>query len=143
MNVTQYSEFFYMLEIVHQHDEQALIKLAKDGLKEEIREGLETAEFPSPEALFEEASEVKEILEMEKTPPNSPCKRRRNSPDNNPHKRARKADNKEDPEDEGYYDWGWCYKDTRVEEDEEDMSDYPDKEIKFGSDEDLNSGSDA
>ncbi|KAL0696152.1 hypothetical protein Bca4012_063332 [Brassica carinata] len=142
MTVTQCAEFFYRLEIVHQQDEQALIKLANDGLKEEIREGLETAEFPSLEALFEEASEVEKILEMEKTPPISPRKLRRNSPDNNPHKGARKTDNKEDPEDEGYYDWGWCYEDTHVDEDEEDMSDYPDEEIESGSDEDLSSGSD-
>ncbi|KAG2314653.1 hypothetical protein Bca52824_017775 [Brassica carinata] len=164
MTVTQYAAFFYKLEIVHQQGEQALIKLAKEELKEEIREGLETPEFSTLEALFEEASKVKEILEMEKTPPNSPRKCHRNSPDNSPRKRTRKADKKGDPEDEGYYgdpedqvsdDWGWYNGDTSVDEDEEDMSDdtlafgqfrmneYPDKEIESGSDKDLNSGSDA
>ncbi|CAG7896968.1 unnamed protein product, partial [Brassica rapa] len=55
-----------------------LIELAKAGLKEEIREGLETDEFATLEALFEEAEEVEEGLK--ETPPSTPRKRRRTSP---------------------------------------------------------------
>ncbi|KAL0742476.1 hypothetical protein Bca4012_083989 [Brassica carinata] len=69
MTVTQYRSFFYNLEIVHRLDEQALISVAKAGLKEEIQQGLDGNVFPTLEALFEEASEVEEILKTEKTPP--------------------------------------------------------------------------
>ncbi|KAG2322938.1 hypothetical protein Bca52824_016151 [Brassica carinata] len=100
MTVTQYRSFFYNLEIVQRLDEQALISVAKAGLKEEIRQGLDGNVFPTLEALFEEATEVEEILKTEKTPPNSPRKRHRNSPDHG--KRALKAAKKGDPEDEGY-----------------------------------------
>ncbi|KAG2304568.1 hypothetical protein Bca52824_033219 [Brassica carinata] len=74
MTVTQYRSFFYNLEIVQRLDEQALISVAKAGLKEEIRQGLDGNVFPTLEALFEEATEVEEILKTEKTPPNSPRK---------------------------------------------------------------------
>ncbi|KAG2304663.1 hypothetical protein Bca52824_033314 [Brassica carinata] len=99
-SVKKYERYFYGLPIVRQRSEQELIEMAKDGLKQEIREGLETEEFPTLEALFEEAEEVEEMLK--ETPPSSPRKRRRRSNDHRPSKRARKADDKGDPEDEGY-----------------------------------------
>ena len=69
MTVTQYRSFFYNLEIVQRLDEQALISVAKAGLKEEIRQGLDGNVFPTLEALFEEATVVEEILKTEKTLP--------------------------------------------------------------------------
>ncbi|KAG2305102.1 hypothetical protein Bca52824_033753 [Brassica carinata] len=57
-SVKKYERYFYGLPIVRQRSEQELIEMAKDGLKEEIREGLETEEFPTLETLFEEAEEV-------------------------------------------------------------------------------------
>ncbi|KAG2293878.1 hypothetical protein Bca52824_040547 [Brassica carinata] len=80
--------------------QQQLILLAKAGLKEEIRDGLETEEFATLEALFEEAEEVEEGLK--ETPPSNPGKRRRTSPDHNSCIRSCKAEKKGDPEDEGY-----------------------------------------
>ncbi|KAH0884820.1 hypothetical protein HID58_060916, partial [Brassica napus] len=100
MTVAKYKRFFYSLPIVGERTEQQLILLAKAGLKEEIRDGLETEEFATLEALFEEAEEVEEGLK--ETPPSSPRKRRRTSPDHRSSKRARKAERKGDPEDEGY-----------------------------------------
>ncbi|CAN7062233.1 unnamed protein product, partial [Brassica oleracea var. botrytis] len=60
MTVAKYKRFFYSLPIVGERTEQQLILLAKAGLKEEIRDGLETEEFATLEALFEEAEEVEE-----------------------------------------------------------------------------------
>uniref|UniRef100_A0A0D3CD97 Uncharacterized protein n=1 Tax=Brassica oleracea var. oleracea TaxID=109376 RepID=A0A0D3CD97_BRAOL len=68
---------FLSHEIVNQKSEQYLIELARDGLKEDIREDLESTEFSTLGALFQEASEVEEILEMKKTPPTSPRRRKR------------------------------------------------------------------
>ncbi|CAN6932168.1 unnamed protein product [Brassica oleracea] len=100
MTVAKYKRFFYSLSIVGECTEQQLILLAKAGLKEEIRDGLETEEFATLEALFEEAEEVEEGLK--ETPPSRPRKRRRTSPDHHSSKRARKAERKGDQEDEGY-----------------------------------------
>nr|VDD50428.1 unnamed protein product [Brassica oleracea] len=100
MTVAKYKRFFYSLPIVGERTEQQLILLAKAGLKEKIRDGLETEEFATLEALFEEAEEVEEGLK--ETPPSSPGKRRRTSPDHRSSKRDRKAEKKGDPEDEGY-----------------------------------------
>ncbi|KAG2306724.1 hypothetical protein Bca52824_026472 [Brassica carinata] len=80
--------------------EEELIALAKAGLKEEIRQGLKKEEFATLDALFEEAEEVEEGLK--ETPPSSPRKRRRTSPDHRSSKRGRKSVTKGDPEDEGY-----------------------------------------
>ncbi|KAG2304261.1 hypothetical protein Bca52824_032912 [Brassica carinata] len=155
MTVTQYRSFFYNLEIVQRLDEQALISVAKAGLKEEIRQGLDGNIFPTLEALFEEATEVEEILKTEKTPPNSPRKRRRNSPRkrrrNSPDhgKRARKAAKKGDPEDEGYDYVPPPNPDSENEEDQksddEDLSLDESASDESASDEDVNStsGSDA
>ncbi|KAH0894232.1 hypothetical protein HID58_056661 [Brassica napus] len=115
MTVVKYKRFFYSLPIVGERTEQQLILLAKAGLKEEIRDGLETEEFATLEALFEEAEEVEEG------------------------KRARKAERKGDPEDEGYgcpgeeetglkddeegdY-WEWMQMDTDVDDDASDWTD--------------------
>ncbi|KAH0886239.1 hypothetical protein HID58_062335 [Brassica napus] len=124
-------------KIIGERTEQQLILLAKAGLKEEIRDGLETEEFATLEALFEEAEEVEEGLK--ETPPSSPRKRRRTSPDHRSSKRARKAERKGDPEDEGYgypgeeetglkddeegdY-WEWMQMDTDVDDDASDWTD--------------------
>ena len=72
MSIAEYEEFFLSHEIVNQKNDQYLIQLARDGLEEDIREGLESTEFATFGALFQEASEVEEILEMEKTPPTTP-----------------------------------------------------------------------
>ncbi|KAJ4901626.1 Uncharacterized protein Rs2_15577 [Raphanus sativus] len=101
LSVKKYKRFFYTLPIIHQRTEEQLIQIAKDGLKEEIRNGLETEVFPTLEALFDEAEEVEEALKEEETPPPSPRKRRRRSDAQRASKRARKAAN-HDPEDEGY-----------------------------------------
>ncbi|KAL0677032.1 hypothetical protein Bca4012_005013 [Brassica carinata] len=114
-----------------------LILLAKAGLKEEIRDGLETEEFATLEALFEEAEEVEEGLK--ETPPSNPGKRRRTSPDHNSCIRSCKAEKKGDPEDEGYgypgegdtglkddeegdY-WEWMQMETDVDDDASDSTD--------------------
>ncbi|CAN6925482.1 unnamed protein product [Brassica oleracea] len=137
MTVAKYKRFFYSLPIVGERTEQQLILLAKAGLKEEIRDGLETEEFATLEALFEDAEEVEEGLK--ETPPSSPSKRRRTSPDHRSSKRARKAEKKGDPEDEGYgypgegetglkddeegdY-WEWMQMDTDVDDDASDWTD--------------------
>jgi len=137
MTVAKYKRFFYSLPIVGERTEQQLILLAKAGLKEEIRDGLETEEFATLEALFEDAEEVEEGLK--ETPPSSPGKRRRTSPDHRSSKRARKAEKKGDPEDEGYgypgegetglkddeegdY-WEWMQMDTDVDDDASDWTD--------------------
>ncbi|CAF1724036.1 BnaC09g14440D [Brassica napus] len=133
MTVKKYKRFFYSFPMVYERTEQELIQLAKAGLKKEISQGLETEEFATLEALFEEAEEVKE------TPPSSPRKRRRISPDHRSSKRARKAVKKGDPEDEGYgYDgegateqkddeegayWEWMQMETDVDDDASDRSD--------------------
>ncbi|KAH0853938.1 hypothetical protein HID58_092755 [Brassica napus] len=137
MTVAKYKRFFYSLPIVGERTEQQLILLAKAGLKEEIRDGLETEEFATLEALFEEAEEVEEGLK--ETPPSSPGKRRRTSPDHRSSKRARKAEKKGDPEDEGFgypgegdtglkddeegdY-WEWMQMETDVDDDASDRTD--------------------
>lgn len=101
LSVKKYKRYFYTLPIIHQQTEEQLIQIAKDGLKDEIRDGLETEVFPTLEALFDEAEEVEEALKEEETPPPSPRKRRRRSDGQGASKRARKAA-KPDPEDEGY-----------------------------------------
>ncbi|CAN6913463.1 unnamed protein product [Brassica oleracea] len=124
MTVTKYKRFFYSLPIVGERTEQQLILLAKAGLKEEIRDGLETEEFATLEALFEEAEEVEEGLK--ETPPSSPRKRRRTSPDHRSSKRARKAERKEETglkdDEEGHY-WEWMQMDTDVDDDASDWTD--------------------
>ncbi|KAL0713329.1 hypothetical protein Bca4012_020307 [Brassica carinata] len=136
MSVKNYERYFYGLPIVRQRSEQELIQMAKDGLKEEIRESLETEEFPTLDALFEEAEEVEEMLK--ETPPSSPHKRRRRSHDHRTRKRARKAENKGDPEDEGLgYDRDYPNPPTENKDDEdgdvdEDASDRSDDTLGSG-----------
>ncbi|CAN7048566.1 unnamed protein product, partial [Brassica rapa subsp. trilocularis] len=57
---------------MNQKNEQDLIKIAREGLKEDIREGLESEEFATLQVLFLEAAEVEEILEMDKSPEEKP-----------------------------------------------------------------------
>ena len=73
----EYEGFSLSHEIVNQKNEQYLIQLARDGLKEDICEGLESTEFATLGALFQEEAEVEEILEMDKTPEKSPRRRKR------------------------------------------------------------------
>ncbi|CAN6909968.1 unnamed protein product [Brassica oleracea] len=123
MTVAKYKRFFYSLPIVGERTEQQLILLAKAGLKEEIRDGLETEEFATLEALFEEAEKVEEGLK--ETPPSSPRKRRRTSPDHRSSKRARMAERKETglkDDEEGDY-WEWMQMDTDVDDDASDWTD--------------------
>ncbi|KAG2306929.1 hypothetical protein Bca52824_026677 [Brassica carinata] len=54
-----------------------LIQIALDGLKEEIRDGLESTEFATLVSLFEEVAEVEAILKKEKYPQKSPHRRKR------------------------------------------------------------------
>ncbi|KAG2306734.1 hypothetical protein Bca52824_026482 [Brassica carinata] len=131
-SVKKYERYLYGLPIVRQRSEHELIQMANDGLKEEIREGLETEEFPTLEALFEEAEEVEEMLK--ETPPSSPRKRRRRSNDHRPSKRARKVDDKGDPEDEGY-DY---VPPPNPNESASDKSS-SDEDVNSSSDEDVNS----
>ncbi|KAG5415163.1 hypothetical protein IGI04_002730 [Brassica rapa subsp. trilocularis] len=121
----------------HRTHRAAVDRLAKAGLKEEIREGLETDEFATLEALFEEAEEVEEGLK--ETPPSTPRKRRRRSSNPRSSKRARKAEEKGDPEDDWYgYDgegasgfkddeegeyWDWMQMETDVDDDASDRTD--------------------
>ncbi|WZZ87379.1 hypothetical protein YC2023_115958 [Brassica napus] len=123
MTVAKYKRFFYSLPIVGERTEQQLILLAKAGLKEEIRDGLETEEFATLEALFEDAEEVEEGLK--ETPPSSPGKRRRTSPDHRSSKRARKAEKKETglKDDEECDYWEWMQMDTDVDDDASDWTD--------------------
>uniref|UniRef100_M4DM76 Uncharacterized protein n=1 Tax=Brassica campestris TaxID=3711 RepID=M4DM76_BRACM len=137
MTVKKYKRYFYSLPMVGERTEQELIQLAKSGLKEEIRQGLETEEFTTLEAMFEEAEEVEEGLK--ETHPSRPRKRRRTSPDHRRSKRARQAVKKGDPEDESFgYDgegateqkddedgdyWEWMQMETDVDDDASDRSD--------------------
>ena len=82
-------------------NEQYLIQLARDGLKEDICEGLESTEFGTLEALFQEASEVEEILEMEKTPPTTPRWRKRRTMRFGDPEDEHPWDNPEEEEEEG------------------------------------------
>ncbi|CAN7131684.1 unnamed protein product [Brassica rapa subsp. narinosa] len=123
MTVAKYKRFFYSLSIVGERTEQQLIQLAKAGLKEEIRDGLETDEFATLEVLFEEAEEVEEGLK--ETPPSSPGKRRRTSSDHRSSKRARKAEKKATglkDDAEGDY-WEWMKMETDVDDDASDRTD--------------------
>ncbi|KAH0872399.1 hypothetical protein HID58_069761 [Brassica napus] len=108
---------FLSHEIVNQKSEQYLIQLARDGLKEDIREGLESTEFATLGALFQEASEVEEILEMEKSPPTSPRRRKRKTmrlgdpedehPWDNPEEEDEEESEEEEEEEEDTDDWSY------------------------------------
>lgn len=76
MTVDEYEDFFLGLEIMNQKNEQDLIKIAREGLKEDIREGLESEEFATLQVLFLEAAEVEEI-EMDKSPEQKPRRRKK------------------------------------------------------------------
>ncbi|KAJ4869929.1 hypothetical protein Rs2_48475 [Raphanus sativus] len=141
LSVKKYRRFFYTLPIIRQRTEEQFIQIAKDGLKEEIRDGLETEVFPTLEALFDEAEEVEEGLK--ETPPSSPRKRRRRSNAHRASKRARKAAN-HDPEDEGYgYDREEFAADEGegpAREDDVDEDEDVDEEASDPSDSTLGSG---
>ncbi|KAG2280026.1 hypothetical protein Bca52824_051246 [Brassica carinata] len=78
MTAAKIQTILYSLPIVGlTHRKQQLILLAKAGLKEEIRDGLETEEFATLEAPLEDAGSRRGLKE---TPPSSPGKRRRQAP---------------------------------------------------------------
>ncbi|KAL0864597.1 hypothetical protein Bca101_043715 [Brassica carinata] len=147
MTVAEYEDFFYSHEFVRQqNDEQYLISISKAGLNEEIREGLETPEFPTLEARFEEAMEVEEILEMDKTPPSSPIKRPgnkrpRNSDDNRPRKHPRYSREEEEDEEEEEEEEEGDMSDDTLLSGEFRMYEYPNEESE--SDDNLDTGSDS
>ncbi|KAH0873236.1 LOW QUALITY PROTEIN: hypothetical protein HID58_070598, partial [Brassica napus] len=85
-------------KIIGERTEQQLILLAKAGLKEEIRDGLEIEEFATLEALFEDAKEVEEGLK--ETPPSSLANAAAQAPITAVANVL--AEKKGDPEDEGY-----------------------------------------
>ncbi|KAL0876213.1 hypothetical protein Bca101_025918 [Brassica carinata] len=153
--VREYNSLFLAAGLLDNHDQRMLVKMYRDGLKEDIRVALGSTEFSTIDDIMQaaldieegEATEVEEILETEKTPPNSPRKGRRNSPDHG--KRACKAAMKGDPEDEGYDYVPPPNPDSENEEDQtsddEDLSVEESASDESASDEDVNStsGSDA
>ncbi|KAG2328489.1 hypothetical protein Bca52824_011217 [Brassica carinata] len=72
MSVSDYAEFFLCHQIMKTKNEQDMIQIALDGLKEEICDGLESTELATLGSLFGEAAEVEDILEKEKSPQKSP-----------------------------------------------------------------------
>ncbi|KAG5384361.1 hypothetical protein IGI04_035831 [Brassica rapa subsp. trilocularis] len=138
MTVAKYKRFFYSLPIVDERTEPAVDRVGQGRIEgRDPRGSLETDEFATLEALFEEAEEVEEGLK--ETPPSTPRKRRRRSPNPRSSKRARKAEEKGDPEDDRYgYDgegasgfkddeegeyWDWMQMETDVDDDASDRTD--------------------
>ncbi|KAL0758763.1 hypothetical protein Bca101_074913 [Brassica carinata] len=111
MTVDEYEDFFLGLEIMNQKNEQDLIKIAREGLKEDIREGLESEELATLQALFLEAAAVEEILEME------------NSPEEKPRRRKKRKNSLLDPEDELPWDKP-LHEEEEESEDEESFDDW-------------------
>ncbi|KAG2330005.1 hypothetical protein Bca52824_001185 [Brassica carinata] len=77
MSVAEYKDFFLSHEIVTTKDDPYLIQLARDGLNDNIREGLESTEFATLGELFQEAADVEEIMEIEKSSEKIPRSRKR------------------------------------------------------------------
>ncbi|KAG2323209.1 hypothetical protein Bca52824_016422 [Brassica carinata] len=99
MSVKKYRRFFYSLpEVANRPEEELIAGQGRAEGRDPPWSGKE--EFATLDALFEEAEEVEEGLK--ETPPSSPRKRRRTSPDHRSSKRGRKSVTKGDPEDEGY-----------------------------------------
>lgn len=118
MMVAEYEDFFLGHHIVTQQNEHYLIKLAHYGLKEDIREGLKSTEFATLGELFEEAAEVEEILEMEKSPES--------------HRRKRKRKSRTiDPEDELPWDQPDNYKDDPETDEEDGEDEETDKDCSY------------
>ncbi|KAG2265454.1 hypothetical protein Bca52824_072533 [Brassica carinata] len=103
-----------------------LIKIAREGLKEDIREGLESEEFATLQALFLEAAAVEEILEMENSLEEKPRRRkkRKNSlldpEDELPWDKPQPEEEEESEDEESDDDWSY-EGDTRVEVEYDDM----------------------
>ncbi|KAL0864101.1 hypothetical protein Bca101_043219 [Brassica carinata] len=131
MSVNEYEDFFLGLEIMNQDNEQNLIKIAREGLKEDICEGLESEVFATLEALFSEAAEVEEILEMEKSPEDLPRRRKKRKnnfldpEDENPWEEPEAEEEEEEEESEDKEsDDDWAYEgDTTMEVEFDDMGD--------------------
>ncbi|XP_013631123.1 PREDICTED: uncharacterized protein LOC106336737 [Brassica oleracea var. oleracea] len=126
MTVDEYEDFFLGLEIKNQKNEQDLIKIAREGLKKDIREGLESEEFATLQALFLEAATVEEILEMENSPEEKTRRRkkRKNSlldpADELPWDKPQPEEEEESEDEESDNDWSY-EGDTRVEVEYDDM----------------------
>ncbi|CAN6924657.1 unnamed protein product [Brassica oleracea] len=103
-----------------------LIKIAREGLKEDIREGFESEEFATLQALFLEAAAVEEILEMENSPEEKTRRRkkRKNSlldpADELPWDKPQPEEEEESEDEESDNDWSY-EGDTRVEVEYDDM----------------------
>ncbi|KAH0867280.1 hypothetical protein HID58_074302 [Brassica napus] len=127
MTVDEYEDFFLGLEIMNQKNEQDLIKIAREGLKEDIREGLESEELATLQALFLEGAAVEEILEMENSPEEKPRRRkkRKNSlldpEDELPWDKPQHEEEEESEDEESFDDWSYEGH-TRVEVEYDDMA---------------------
>ncbi|CAN6918041.1 unnamed protein product [Brassica oleracea] len=103
-----------------------LIKIAHEGLKEDICEGLESEEFATLQALFLEAAAVERKLEMENSPEEKPRRRkkRKNSlldpEDELPWDKPQPEEEEESEDEESDDDWSY-EGDTRVEVEYDDM----------------------
>ncbi|WZZ50220.1 hypothetical protein YC2023_050327 [Brassica napus] len=126
MTVDEYEDFFLGLEIMNQKNEQDLIKIAREGLKEDIREGLESEEFATLPALFLEAAAVEEILEMENFLEEKPRRRKKRKnilldpEDELPWDKPQPEEEEESDDEESDDDWSY-EGDTRVEVEYDDM----------------------
>ncbi|KAG2330191.1 hypothetical protein Bca4012_020213 [Brassica carinata] len=120
MSVPEYEELFLSHPIMKKKGKQYLIKIAIDGLKKEICDGLESTEFPTLRSLFQEASDVEDILEKEKK------KRRLNSPRRR--KKKRRLNRFVDPEDEWIFDDTTRIRDSKDSDDEDSDDEDSDEE---------------
>lgn len=121
MSVPEYEKVFLGNPIMKKKVEQDLIKIAIDGLKKEIRDGLESTAFPTLRTVFQEASAVEDILEKEKKKRRMKSPRRRN--------KKRRLNRSVDPEDE------WMFADTTRTRDSEDSNDDEDSDDEDSDDE--------
>ncbi|KAG2275458.1 hypothetical protein Bca52824_058013 [Brassica carinata] len=124
MTVDEYEDFFLGLEIMNQKNEQDLIKIAREGLKEDIREGLEFEEFATLQALFLEAAAVEEIWRWKilgrKT--SQTKKRKNNLLDRKMNSWDKPQPEEEEESEDEESDDDWSYEgDTRVEVEYDDM----------------------
>ncbi|KAG2270577.1 hypothetical protein HID58_066895 [Brassica napus] len=119
MTVEEYEDFFLGLAIMNQKDEHDLIKITREGLKEDIREGLESEEFATLQALFLEAAAVEEILKMEKSSEEKPRRRKKRKntfldpEDELPWDKSQPEEEEESEDEESDDDWSYDG-DTRV-----------------------------
>ncbi|KAL0696288.1 hypothetical protein Bca4012_063468 [Brassica carinata] len=153
-SVREYNSSFLAAGLLDNHDQRMLVKMYRDGLKEDIRVALGSTEFSTIDDIMQAALDIEEggrssSSDSEKCPKKkprtNPRKRRRRSNDHRPSKRARKADDKGDPEDEGYDYVPPPNPDESASDDsasDEDVNSSSDEDVN-SSDEDVNSTSDS